>query len=352
MPRLTRFLIVVLLALVVYRPASTQDIGDNDPTVSVRQIDLAGQGREFLQDRVRRVSFLLVGGLHGDSETQALFQSLLSGFGGDPTLIVTEMSPWAASRVAAGIPDGSSVRLRGVDIEVVQLARIVRELAAANPKHRPVQEMLGALEGGYRTALAPGLLQLARKLEDVKDDAPGGIPLAVLLTKTLEVEVDRADPATADLPASTRREQVMKSFFLTHYRSAAATGAKPKVAAVFGRNHMHRGIDRRGVPTLGNFMAEFAASEGADTFNVALFAAGGKVALGGVRDFDERGTDPAFAYLASVARYPVTVFDMMPLRESLRRLPLATRTSLQESLLYWADSYDVVVCYREVTPAR
>jgi hypothetical protein len=156
----------------------------------------------------------------------------------------------------------------------------------------------------------------------------------------------------ADLSASTRRERVMKEFLLTHYRAAAAAGGKPKVAAVFGRNHMHRGIDRRGVSTLGNFIAEFARSEGAETFNVALFAAGGKIALGGVRDFDERPTDPAFAHLASLARYPVAVFDMAPLRASIRRTPVAARTPLQQSLLYWADSYDAIVCYREVTPVR
>mgnify|MGYP003578025191 FL=1 len=144
----------------------------------------------------------------------------------------------------------------------------------------------------------------------------------------------------------------MKDFFVAHYRAAAAAGAKPKVAAVFGRNHMHRGIDRRGVSTLGTYRTESAVSEPADTFNVGLFAAGGKIASGGVRDFDERGTDAAFGYLGSVAKYRVTVFDMVPLRESLRRIPLAARTALQESLLYWADSYDAVLCYREVTPAK
>ena len=55
---------------------------------------------------------------------------------------------------------------------------------------------------------------------------------------------------------------------------------------MFGRNHLHRGIDRRGVSTLGNFIAELAVAEGSASFNVALFAAGGKIALGGVRDIE------------------------------------------------------------------
>ena len=147
-----------------------------------------------------------------------------------------------------------------------------------------------------------------------------------------------------------RREAVMKDFFLTHYRAVKTSTEKPKVAAVFGRNHLHRGIDRRGVSTLGNFIAEFAIAEGTHAFNVALFAAGGRIALGDIREFDERKTDPAFDYLASLAKYPVTVFDMRPLREPLRNIPLTARTPAQSSLLYWADSYDAVVCYREVTP--
>lgn len=142
----------------------------------------------------------------------------------------------------------------------------------------------------------------------------------------------------------------MKDFFLTHYRQAVAAGAKPRVAAAFGRNHLHRGLDRRGVSTLGNFIAEFAVVEGGELFNMALFAAGGKIALGGVRDFDERKDDPAFDYLASVARYATTVFDMKPLREPLRNIPVTARTPAQSSLIYWADSYDAIVCYREVTP--
>jgi hypothetical protein len=47
--------------------------------------------------------------------------------------------------------------------------------------------------------------------------------------------------------------------------------------AVFGQNHLHRGIDRRGVSTLGNFIAELAVAEGVESFHVVLFAAGGKI---------------------------------------------------------------------------
>jgi hypothetical protein len=352
MHRLSQFSTGALLLIAVALPVNGQGSKDVASLLSISQLDLAADGREFLRRQVSRVSFLLVGGLHGDNETQAFFQSMMPSLGEGPTLVVTEMSPWAASRLSAAIPDSSGVRLRGVDIEASQLQGLIREISAANPETRPLQDMLALVKDGYQRALSPDLLLLARRIGDVKDSSPGGVPLTVLLTRTLEVEADRSRPETADLQASMRRERVMKDFFLTHYRAAAAADARPKVAAVFGRNHLHRGIDRRGVSTLGNFITEFATAEGAETFNVALFAAGGKVALGGVREFDERSDDPAFGYLASVARYSATVFDMRPLREPLQKIPTAVRTPVQQSLLYWANSYDALVCYREVTPSK
>jgi hypothetical protein len=67
-------------------------------------------------------------------------------------------------------------------------------------------------------------------------------------------------------------------------------------------------------------------------------------------EFDERSDDPAFAYLASVARYPATVFDLRPLRPILHGLPENERSAIEASLVYWADSYDAMIFYREVTP--
>jgi hypothetical protein len=120
---------------------------------------------------------------------------------------------------------------------------------------------------------------------------------------------------------------------------------------VFGQNHLHRGIDRRGVSTLGNFIAELAATEGVQSFHVVLFAAGGKINFFGLQDIDQRKDDPAFGVFASAARYPATVFDLRPLRHALHQIAPAKLSATDSGLLYWADSYDAIVCYREVTPA-
>lgn len=57
-----------------------------------------------------------------------------------------------------------------------------------------------------------------------------------------------------------------------------------------------------------------------------------------------------FELFASTAQYPATVFDLRPLRPILHQVPEKERSPVQNSLVYWADSYDAVICYREVTP--
>ena len=98
-------------------------------------------------------------------------------------------------------------------------------------------------------------------------------------------------------------------------------------------------------------MAEFAFSRHKTVFNVAAFGAGGKASLGGETwDADERGDDLAFRYLASLARYPTTVYDLRPLRVVLHGISAEKRTPEVQRLVYWADSYDAIICYKHVTP--
>src|SRR5262249_52886341 len=148
------------------------------------------------------------------------------------------------------------------------------------------------------------------------DVSAGDISVRSLLLNSLAVDVDRLDPGFG-LAASSHREAIMKEFFLAHYRAATTGNVKPKAVVVFGQNHLHRGYDRRGVSTLGNFIAEFAAAEGTASFHIALFAAGGTISLGEIHDADQRQDEAAFAMLASAARYPATVFDVRPLRQIL-----------------------------------
>jgi erythromycin esterase-like protein len=317
-------------------------IGQTDPIVDLlrtSQLDLTTDGKRFLIEEGKRASFFALGGLHGDNETPALMQELWASLG--YRYIVVEMSPWAANRLK--IP-----HLRGGDIEEPRPHIIIRELSAANPQNRSLQSMVEAVKDGYQRERAPELLQLARDMGDVKDITEGGLSLKTLVLRTLEVEAARLKPSDRRA-ASVLRETFMKQLFLTHYRT---DGTKPKVMAVFGQSHLGRGIDRRGVSTLGNFIAELAVTETVPSFHVELFAAGGQISFGGLRELDQRKDEPAFELLASVARYPATVFDLRLLRSLLRRGPPDKLSVRDASLLYSADSYDAVVSYRQVTPAK
>jgi hypothetical protein len=201
---------------------------------------------------------------------------------------------------------------------------------------------------GYQRVTAPQLREHLLKAGTIADPSIGGVSLRSSALSTLEIEIDRSSADTR-LRASTRRERLMKELFHKYWQADRA----PKVMLRFGANHLFRGIDRRGVSTLGNFVAELAFANGQEVFNVAELAGGGKISAGGKTvDFPGQLDDPALAFLASKARYPATVFDLRPLRQPLHRIDENQRSPMQSSLIYWADSYDAIIYYRTITPAR
>jgi len=139
----------------------------------------------------------------------------------------------------------------------------------------------------------------------------------------------------------------MKELFLQHSRQ----NPDGKVLLRFGRNHLHRGYDARGISTLGNFVSEWAIAQGHSVVNVGVFAAGGKEHLaGGTFDADERQDEPTFAFLAGLAGDHATIFDLRELRPMLHTIPAEKRSPLEVNLIYWADSYDFLLCYPSVSP--
>jgi hypothetical protein len=163
---------------------------------------------------------------------------------------------------------------------------------------------------------------------------------------SLKIDSARAFPGSR-LKARLMREDLMKRSFIQNYNA----DPKSKVFLRFGRNHLHYGFDDRGISTLGNFIAELSVSKNLTCFNVATFAAGGEFALMGNHfDADERADDTAFQFLSEKAKYNATVFDLRPLRTYLHTVSAGKRSDLQRRLLYWANSYDAIICYRSVTP--
>jgi hypothetical protein len=367
----------ICLIAVAHRPiqGGTTDPSDSQilAALAAHQYNLETDGRAFLLNEAGNNDFFLLGELHGDNEIPALLRNLWpemweKGY----RHIAAEVSPWAAHQLEL-VPAGKGPEIRGLwtkqeaadvhapagpgasvlwgcDMEEEQPEFLIRELAALSPTDSNLKQMVELTKNGYNRKLAPDLLDLARRSKARADAQPNGVSLRENLVATLEIEAHRLSPDTK-MMAQLEREQLMKTQFLTHFRQVSSQATPSKVLLRFGRNHLHRGYDARGVSTLGNFVAEFAIADGRRTFNVGAFGAGGKAALlGDTWNADERPDELAFALLADNARYSATIFDLRPLRRLLHQIPQEKRTALQSNLIYWADSYDALICYKIVTP--
>jgi hypothetical protein len=232
------------------------------------QYDLESGGFDFLTREARAHDFFLLGELHGDNEIPNLLKRLwpvlwASGY----RHVAAEMSPRAAvqyltdrdepavttlwNRAQSAVilnPAGGRGRdvIWGCDMEEVQPQHLIRELARLNPKDINLQRMAALSANGYQRSLAAELLKLVQAAQVDRDRAPNGISLRTNLLETLQIEKDRAAPATR-FSAQNRRELLMKQQFLAHYR---ASGHGDKVLVRFGQSYLCRGYDAaRGIST-------------------------------------------------------------------------------------------------------
>lgn len=339
------------------------------------QYDLEDDGGKLLLNEAKNNDFFLLGELHGENEIPALLRVLWpqmweAGY----RHIAAEVSPWAAYQlelVPAGkgppvqglwtkedatyvhaLADPNTNVLWGCDMEEIQPKSLIRELAALNPGDSNLKRMVALTKDGYSRKMAPDLFELAKGSTSDRDEVLNDVSLRQSLLATLEIEKNRLRPDTKMI-AQNERELLMKEQFLAHFRRSSTPGTPSKVLLRFGRNHLHRGYDARGISTLGNFIAEFATAQGKKAFNVGAFAAGGRESLlGNTFDADERRDELTFALLAKRAKYSATLFDLRPIRQSLHLIPQEKRSALQSNMIYWADSYDALICYKTVTPQR
>lgn len=335
------------------------------------EYDLAGTGRDFLLIEAKSNDFFLLGELHGDNEVPALIHTLWPQMWRDGYRhVAAEVSPWTANQLETASASGPQIQglwtkqqaadirvfaapgstvLWGCDMEEIHPEYLIRDLAALNLNDPSLKQMMELTKNGYSRKMASDLLTLMKSSHAEHNAIVNSVSLRQNLLATLEIEKNRSSRDTK-MAAQNERELLMKTQFLAHFRSSESDPAS-KVLLRFGRNHLHRGYDARGISTLGNFVAELAVSRGQTAFNVGAFGAGGHATLmGETWDADERQDEPAFALLAAHAKYPATVYDLRPLRPLLHAIPQDKRTALQTNLIYWADSYDALICYKNVTP--
>lgn len=367
------FAISIIIQLFLLSAANSQAV--TEELLQKYQYDLATEGQEFLLNESQHASFFLLGELHGAQEIPQLLYLLwpkmnAHGYGH----IVAEISPWSAAKLEFGVaPDtlkrealwtnkearllkksNSSIEdptLWGCDMEEVSIDLLIDALAKENPNDDKLNELVAHLRQGYDRKLAPAFLEKLKDYRPSSDIKVNGISLYSNIISSLKVDSARAFPA-ARLKAQISRENIMKAYFFTRYRDMPMQHSG-KLLFRFGRNHLHRGFDLRGISTLGNFVSELAFAEGLKCFNVAAFAAGGHYSLRDqLFEADERSEDIAFQFLWEHAKHDRTIFDLRPLRDHLHTIRSNSRSELQNRLLYWADSYDAIICYKRVTPLK
>jgi hypothetical protein len=326
-------------------------------------------GESILLKEAEEHQYFLLGELHGENEVPELLSALW------PHLwqmgyrhIAAEVSPWAATHLgrsaeedatpvpglwtreqAAGVSRLAAPHqsvLWGCDIEEEQPAQLITQMAMLNLSDTHLHDMLEIVSHGYSSKRASELLRLGMLVHPAHDTQIGGTSLWESTLDTLKVEALRSDPHTR-YQASGERERVMKSLFLRH-RDQYPQG---KVLLRFGRNHLHRGLDARGISTLGNFVAEWALAHGQSVVNIGVFAAGGREHLAGQTFYaDERQDESTFALLAKLSGSDATLYDLKNLRPILHAISIEKRTPVEANLTYWADSYDFLLCYPSVSP--
>lgn len=106
------------------------------------------------------------------------------------------------------------------------------------------------------------------------------------------------------------REEWMKDQFLKQYRSAKEAGVSdPKVIFKFGGAHVEPGIAPNLVTTLGNFVREFAITQGTQATSIAIYCYNKKTC----NQLESKELGP----LARLVGDKITLFDFQSIREQV-----------------------------------
>jgi erythromycin esterase-like protein len=134
---------------------------------------------------------------------------------------------------------------------------------------------------------------------------------------------------------SFEREENMKHLFMANYEAVWKGGQKPpRVLLKFGHNHSIRGANRSGILTLGNFVSEFAKSNGLGSFHLAIYANNDQPGY-----YDILSTDPDYGPLMRTASpRQWAVIDLRPLRARAFSGLILGLTHEQRDLIFGFDA--------------
>jgi hypothetical protein len=200
------------------------------------------------------------------------------------------------------LEDAPNADARGRTLKLAEAARKVESVRLLTSRHymadvdKPddfwqLAELYRASPSPEARFLASQLVLSARVYQNYKRGAAGKVPGA--------------------FESGREREENMKDLFMREYRRAQSAGEeRPRVLLKFGHTHMYRGRYLAYVPTLGNFVGEFAKSNGMKSFHLAMYLNNPPGGFGGVPK------DSWLNVLAGVApEGKWTVIDLRPLRD-------------------------------------
>lgn len=294
---------------------------ENRYALSVRGGELSGAGAQVLRSAIAQSRFVLLGEDHGVAQTPEFWAAVCQAAGPsgfhtmaleEGPLVAAELEGWARR------PDGlaqlaafekkfpwsinvsnareefdmlqqcartgqSEFHLWGLNQEGLNAGGLIlsRVLASrlGNQARPAMQQLLQKNDQGYRKALQSGsIFDLFMIAADDKELAGGaallqkdGSPEARSLYASLVEghEINRTSPA--EYGNARRRERLMKTLFAANYaRAARAAPAPPRVLLKFGGYHVYRGLNPVHGSGIGNYVAEFAEGQGAQSLHIRL----------------------------------------------------------------------------------
>jgi hypothetical protein len=226
------------------------------------------------------------------------------------------------------------------------VSRIV-ERKLGEEARQAMRQLLQKNEAAYRKATRSGSIfdlfmisaddtDLARAAAVLQQD--GSSDAQSLFGSLIEShEINRTSPA--NYANARRRERLMKTLFAADYMRAARTAAAPpKVLLKFGGYHVYRGLNPVHGSGIGNYVAEFAEGQRAQSLHIRLMAVKGSEPIHPIlgqpaqlRPFNLL-EQPGSRYLrpmsSNLLQPDWTLFDLRPLRQDFNALAGATDVDL------------------------
>lgn len=377
-------------------------------SLSVRNGQLSGSGAHVLQSAIVQSRFVLLGEDHGLAQTPELSAAICNAAGPERfhtmaieegPLAAAELESWARRRDGLAqlaafertFPESINVYNSREEFEMLQqcaraaegefhlwglnqealgaggliLSRILQSRLGESAR-AAMRQLFQKNEDAYRKALQSGriadLFMLSAGDQDLAD---GGAVLQrdaspeawALFASLIEShEINRISPA--DYDNARRRERLMKTRLAAHYTRAARTATAPaRVLLKFGAYHVYRGVNPVRGSGIGNYVAEFAEGQGAESLHIRLMAVKGSQPIhprvgqpAQLRPFNVED-DPRAHYLQPLLSNRLqsdwTLFDLRPLRHEFNALLGATNPDFA-TLVFGVD---ILVMVPEGTPS-